>query len=520
MSVLLTADAMQSADRATIEEFGIPGFTLMETAARGCLAAIEERYRPLQSLAVTVLCGKGNNGGDGLALARLLYERGATVHAVTLGEGDELSQDARRNWTLLKQLTEADSSGRLQIYRFDSLTQLYGLSRTDLFVDALLGIGLSDELREPLHSIVDWLNEQRQPVLAIDIPTGLDADTGQVLGSAVRAELTCTMAARKPGHLFGSGSAVSGEVEVVDIGIPNHILERAATRAGSARLTNDEHLCRTLPERGPSAHKYSAGLVLAICGSPGLAGAPVMTSRAAARAGAGAVVCACPAPLQDALTTKLTEVMTLPLPVSDGALDPKRILDALAPRLDQAAALCIGPGLGRKPETLEAVRTVLREVDLPAVVDADGLHALAGHLGLLREREAPTICTPHRGEFSALAPDVDPEPPIPVVQKYAAEWNVVLLLKGLPSLVAAPDGSTYVAANASTAFASAGTGDILTGLTAGLLAQGAAPLDAAAAALHLGGLAAHRYTRTRHPHSMQATDLLHDVPYVLHDCLS
>ena len=527
MEPVLTAEEMRRADRDTIDDFGIPGRTLMETAGRDAALIIERRYGAPGGLRVAVYCGKGNNGGDGFVLARYLHHRGAAVRVFALG-GDEaeMSDDAAANFRLLRKLAAQQEGDTLQI---EPLRGSAVPPNADVHVDALLGTGITSELREPLLGLVRKLNEQRGAKVAIDIPTGLHADTGVVPGSAFRADLTITMGARKSGLVLNRGPEFSGEIIVVDIGIPPHRLAapaHAGTR-GCALLTTDAAIRAVLPRRSSDAHKYSVGFALTVAGAAGMTGAPAMASTAAARAGAGYVSCACDERIQQILGIKMTEVTTIALPAGDQGIDPDGAMDALKSRLEKVDAALIGCGLGREKSTAQFIRRFLEEVEVPLVVDADAMNALAADPGLLSRRaEGRWILTPHMGEFMHLAGeavrrlDLDSTDRIALAQHFAAEWNCILLLKGMPSVVAAPDGQSWVPATGNTGLATAGTGDVLAGVCTGLLAQGLAPEQAAVAALHLCGAAADRYAANRDPRSLQATDLVDELPFVIKDRFS
>ena len=500
LAPILTAEAMRAADRFAIDDFGVPGFTLMETAGRAAAAWIDKIYGPMAGQRVICFCGKGNNGGDGFVVSRVLFERGAHVRVVALDGPEAMTEDAAHNWQLLERLGARDGEGRLALERFENLRQVAAFERADLHVDALLGTGLTSALREPVRGLVAWINEQAVPVAALDVPTGLHSDHGRALGEAIRADLTVTMGALKTGLL------------VNDAARRQH--DGCALRAGDATIR------AWLPQRAADAHKYSAGLALVVAGSPGMTGAPVMAATAAYRAGAGFVTCACHEAIEPTLAHKLTEVTTLTLPgTGDGGLDPGGALDALADRLEKARGLLVGPGLGRHPQTQQFVRELLVHTAVPAVLDADALNALADDPDFLAEHaRGRWILTPHAGEFRRLAgDDVDLDDRVRTAQVWARRWNCVLVLKGLPSVVAAPDGTAFVNATGGPALATAGTGDVLAGLVAGLLAQGLAPLEAAVAALHLGGAAADRYATRHAARSMVATDLLGELPAVLHE---
>lgn len=517
----LTADAMRAADRYTIEEYGLPSFTLMETAGRGCAERIQSVYGPLEGEAVVVLCGKGNNGGDGLVVARRLVNDGARVHVVLTSSAEELSDDAARNLSLLRQLRSDGAAGdRLTIDVLDdleALTERVGPLQPQLYVDALLGTGLTSDVREPLHGLVQWVNERDAPTVAIDVPTGLHSDTGTVLGVAVRADRTVTMATAKVGLRVGSGPTHAGTVDVVDIGIPPFVLDQAAQKPGCGRQTTDAAVREWWPERAFDAYKYSVGTALVVGGAPQFTGAPVMAAKAAGRSGAGYVRCAGPDTVSSTLSGALTTIPTLPLPTTtDGGLDPEGALDALADEGESADALLVGPGLGRAPGTEVFVRQVVRTVDKALVLDADGLNALAGHIDeLADQRDGPWLLTPHTGEFRRLVgEDLDLTDRVRVAQNYAKRWDAVCLLKGMPSVVAGTDGRVYLGSITTPALATAGTGDVLAGQCVGLMAQGVPPIQAAAAALHVGGAAAERYTATHDPRSMVATDLIETIPRV------
>jgi NAD(P)H-hydrate epimerase len=368
-----------------------------------------------------------------------------------------------------------------------------------------------------VDALARWVNGQAAPVAALDVPTGLDSDTGVAQTAAARADLTVTMAARKAGLLFNDGPQHAGRVAVVDIGVPPHVLRDALDGTGSARRTTDAAVRALLPERAADAHKYTAGRVAAVAGSHAFTGAAVMASESAARVGAGAVVCCTPASARAVVETKLTEVMTVPVAETDAGTVAFDALSAIIERAEPADAVLVGCGLGRHPETQRLVRTLLTKLDGPVVVDADGLNALAGHTDLLtRYAGGRWVLTPHTGELGRLigTDSLDTTDRIALAARYAERWDCVLVLKGMPSVVATPQGEVFVAGISHPALATAGTGDVLAGMTVGLLAQGLAPADAALCALHLGGRAAERYAATHHPRTMLATDLLSALPHV------
>ncbi|MEM9997018.1 MAG: NAD(P)H-hydrate dehydratase [Bacteroidota bacterium] len=545
--------AMREADRATMEDFGIPGFTLMETAARGAVHAIVERYGPMKHKNVLVLAGKGNNGGDGLAIARLLYGLRARVLVVTNATEENATPETVHNLRLLRRLSELEAtrwaeveappewSFWLQIISVDEELdpstleqQIEGWSYPDLTVDALLGIGQQHALREPIHSLV-WESYSLNPVVSVDVPTGINSDTGEAIDEeGVLPELTVTMGRPKVGLLFGDGRFNAGDVVTVDISIPRHIEWEVMQKPGCAYLPTDAFVSAALPGRGEEAHKYEVGMALVVAGSNGYTGAAVLAAQAAAKIGAGYVVCATTPDAQRAIDAHAPVIATLGLPTTESGGIAESALDTILDRAEKAKSVLIGPGLGRDAETVRLVHRLLDALatdfpDTPIVLDADGLNALAdtdANVWQIAHRyDTPRlVLTPHLGEFRRLVagsggnPDnLDLNRRTWIVPEWAATWNAVLLLKGAPSVIGQPDDATFVAASVNSALATAGSGDVLAGSIAGLLAQGAAPAEATVCALHLGLAAADRYTATRDGRSMQASDLIELLPQVMHD---
>jgi NAD(P)H-hydrate epimerase len=353
-------------------------------------------------------------------------------------------------------------------------------------------------------------------VVAADLPTGVDADTGAIARRAVRADLTVTFGAAKRGHLLYPGRAFCGALEVVDIG-----LDPAAIAAAdlAVRVPEPAELAALLPARDPRAHKTSVGRVLLVGGSAGLTGAVALAARAAMRSGAGYVRAAVPASLNDVLEVKLTEEMTLPMPETPSRSLSSAAFDAIARHAAQVDALALGSGLSRDPDSAALARRLVASVPRPLVLDADGLNAFADHRSLLeRPAAGARVLTPHLGEMARLtgiaASELEARR-IDVAREWARRWGAVLVLKGAPTVVASPDGRARVNATGNSALASAGTGDVLTGMIASLLAQGLAPADAACLAVHLHGMAGDAVVAARGPIGLVAGDLLDVLPAAL-----
>ncbi len=501
---LLRGSAQQEFDQLAIGKFGFPAFTLMENAGRGAAFIIEREFGPMRGRRIVVCCGSGNNGGDGYVVARTLYNQGAHVYAVSMKPPS--ASDAQKNFLCLQRLEASDPSGRL---RLETGTDIQ-LPEADIYIDALFGVGLNRPLEGKVTDLVDRLNSVRFPVVSLDLPSGLHADTGEALGKAVHADLTITFSAYKPGLLFGHGSEYSGRIELVHIGLPlSAVLKESSLPVDW--ITTDKAVASALPSRDVQDHKYSAGMVLVIGGSSGLSGAPMLAARAAARVGAGYVACAVPEGIQHILATAMTEIPAIGLSeCPDGSIDPDSALRALDPWLKKADALVIGPGLGKKSETQNFVRSVLQKSEVPVVVDADALPVAVEILNSSNQTN-DWILTPHAGEFKRMTGDSDNSDRLASARYWSSRWNCTLVLKGYPAVIGHAPNGAVVCGRANPALATAGTGDVLAGLCGGLLAQGCPAPAAAICASHIGGLAADQYARDCHSGTMIAEDLCEGI---------
>lgn len=511
---VLSGQAMRDADRRAIDAVGIPGFALMETAGRACARAARSIVNPDDG-EVLIFCGPGNNGGDGYVIARLLAMNGYRIRVISAGSPRPKS-DAEKQERLLRRL----DGQRVSITSSADFLRDGLRSRPSLCIDALLGTGITRDLDGEISELVDSINEIGAPVLSIDIPTGLHSDTGQIPGRCVRATWTVTMAAIKTGHLIGEGPSTIGRLHVAEIGIPQDLLEDAAGNGESAFALTDHAIRAWLPRRAPDAHKYSAGFVLVIAGGPGMAGAAIMASRAAARAGAGYVACATPASVQAIVSSNVPAGTSIAMPESDGGIEVSRALEALSEKMDRADALVIGPGLGRSRSAQSFVRTVLQKWDGKAVIDADALVALADVSLNAFPHRSGWLMTPHAGEFktmTGLLPAAHDR--IPAAMKFARDQGVTLLLKGVPSIITTPNAPALIATTGHESLATAGTGDVLSGMSGAFLARGLSPDHAGACGLHIGGLAAREFAKTHDASGMIATDLPDIIPQVIKDRL-
>ncbi len=488
MKPLVQVATIQAAD-AEAAAAGIPVSVLMGRAGAAVARATAELLGGVAGRRVVALAGRGNNGGDALdALARLA-RRGAGAEALLSSEPERLGEEARRCAALVRA-----AGGRVRTFEPELGARVLG--QADVVLDGLLGTGSSGVPRSLVARAIAAANACPAPVVAVDIPSGVDGSTGEVAAGAIRAAVTVTFQAVKPGHVLPPGSDHTGRLEVADIGLPLAPAPWGVSEAAD--------LVELVPVPRSDTHKRSRGVLLAVGGSTGMAGAPTLVGRGARRSGTGLLVIAVPASVAARVGAAVPEALTLALPEADGGLTAAAV-DACKRWLDEASALAIGPGLGRAQGTQEAVRGLLAAYAGPAVVDADGLYAL-GTGEVLADRNAPTLVTPHAGEFARLAPDAEGTRLHRAAER-ASRWGATVLLKGNDTVIAEPGGRLAVNPTGVPALASGGTGDVLTGVAGALLAQGLAPFDAARLAAWVHGRAGAAAVRTLSPVSVAAGDV-------------
>ncbi|WP_456456802.1 NAD(P)H-hydrate dehydratase [Thermovibrio sp.] len=505
---LLKSSEMQEVDRHAIEVLGIPGAVLMENAARGVCEVI---YREVDGTSALVVCGKGNNGGDGLAVARNLYNLGYDVEVVLTSPIEKLKGDARLNAQVLSLLP-------VPIHVVDSEEKLFELftlgKEADFVVDALFGTGLSKPLSGFYAEVVEVINGFNKPIVSVDIPSGLSSDSGSLIGPHVKADYTVTFAYPKVAHLFPPACYSVGELFIVDISIPEDV---ANLRAPDRFILTADEVAFTYPFREIMSHKYTFGHVAVIGGSVGKTGAPIMAAEGALRAGAGLVSVIVPESLNSIFEVKLTEVMSIP--VKDNGKGYFGI-DSLSQVLSviergKFSAVVIGPGIGSSEESYEFVREFVKECTLPMVIDADGINALASCPELLKLKEQEVVLTPHIGEFSRIAslskeeilsllPDVGLD--------FAKSFNCTLVLKSGRTVISTPKGKTFVNVIGNPGMATAGTGDVLAGIIGALLGMGIDGEDASKLGVFLHSLSGDLAVKDLTEEGLVATDLIRYLP--------
>jgi hydroxyethylthiazole kinase-like uncharacterized protein yjeF len=503
---VLNAEEMREVDRRAIEELGMPGMVLMENAAIGVADALGERFPRVRRVAI--VCGPGNNGGDGFALARHLDARGYALDVFLLDLGRRPRGDAGLQLAILERIP-------LPVAELGELAA--ACARADLIVDALFGTGLGRPLEGHAADVLSVLAAAGRPILAVDLPSGLDAGRTEPIGPSLEAALTVTFAAPKVAHVLGAAAARCGEVVVADLGIPAELVEQAP---GNWHLSTLEETAALVPLRPLDGHKGTFGHVVVAGGSAGKAGAVVLAARGALRSGAGLVTAAVPAGLASVVDGASLESMTLALPTlalpGGDALSEEAtsLLMAFAAGKDAAV---LGPGLGRSPAAVALVRALAPALGVPLVLDADGLYALDGELELLAERRAATVLTPHPGEMARLlgmeTAAVQADRPAAALTA-ARRSGAVVVLKGATTLIASPEGELWINPTGGPLLATGGTGDVLAGMVAAWLAQGFEPLAAARLAVYAHGLAGEQLAAARGPFGVVAAEVAETLPAV------
>ena len=481
---LATAAQMRELDRQAIEERKIPSIELMEEAARGvALAALEFLPAPLKKCRAAVFCGSGNNGGDGIAAARMLFLKGVRVRVFLVGSYEKLTADALEE---TRRLSECGLE--LEEYDPDNLGQSAWARGCHVLIDAVFGVGLSREIAPESRyaAAIRLINECAAPVVAADIASGVEADSGRVLGCAIKADKTITFTFKKVGQAVGDGALYSGEVVVWNIGIPEDLQRTVVTRT----QTMEADFARAaLPRRKIDGHKGDFGKLLIVGGAVGYTGAPYLTALAAVRSGCGLVYLGVPESIWAVEAAKCISAMPFPLPEKNGLLSYKA-LQIIEEKLTACHVLALGPGMGRSEQCTRLVCELLRRTELPVVLDADGINALQGHIDILDARRGRiTILTPHDGEFARIGGDLAQGDRVKAARDFAVAHGCVLVLKGHRTVIASPEGNVLVNTTGNSGLAKGGSGDVLTGIIASLLAQGATAMQAAAAGVWIHGRA-------------------------------
>ncbi len=544
MIKLATAKEMQQIDKVTIKKYGTAGIILMERAGRAVVSKINEIFfekrgsrhkgiRHKEDKKIIILCGGGNNGGDGFVVAKILHSRGMDVKVFLTAKPESLKGGARTKYDeavksgvkiypikefLIRQSSRSESSRRVAPTI---------VNRQSVIVDALLGTGLNKNVKSPLSDVIKKMNSMQCPVISIDIPSGISSDTGQIMGCAVKAYYTVTFGLPKRGHSLYPGAEYTGKLYIENIGFSQKLLKSAKLKVN---LLQEEDALSLLPERPKYSHKGTYGHVLLIAGSKGKTGAAFMSAKACLRTGAGLVTIGVPESLVNVFQSRVTEEMVLPLPdKGNGTLSYKASDLILKFLRQQANVLAIGPGISTSNEISKLVSLIIAKSKVPIVMDADAINAIAGKTAILKKSSASIILTPHPGEMARLLREKAEgkrqkaekeirskieKDRINMAVLFAKKTKTYLILKGVPTVIAAPDGKAFVNSTGNPGMATAGIGDVLTGMISAFLAQGLNPQNASILGVYMHGLIGDIVAEKKGKHSLIASDMINAIPKV------
>jgi NAD(P)H-hydrate epimerase len=500
MLPIVTISQMRAIDTASIDGDGARGFAYMRAAAKGLYEVARQLLARSPDGIIGVVCGSGNNGGDGFVAAALLLEQGYSVRCYTIAEPLQLRGEARQGYD-----EYFAHNNPLLVIR--CAQEIPDFSPCTLLIDALLGTGSRGEPRPLVAALIDAMNQSALPILAVDTPSGMDNDRGSVAPSCIRAHTTVAMGFAKIGSFFSPAKSFVGRLIVQELDYPHTIVESFHP---TLFAPDHEHFCTILPPRHPEGSKHAHGLVCMVCGSPGMSGSAALAAQAALRSGCGMVHAAIPRSIFDVLSIKLNEVVLHPLSqTTQGSVACAAAAEVLALSATMQA-LCIGPGLSHHPDTTAAVRGIVSQATVPIVLDADGLNAYKERAEELKLHRSPLIITPHAGEWERLFGPLPPEPQAACerLQTIATEYRMTIVYKGAPTLIASGQGRVYLLASGNSGMATAGSGDVLSGIITALIAQGSSVQDAAVLGVYLHGKAGDYAARARSEYSLIASDII------------
>ena len=500
---------MREIDLAAVEKYGIPSLALMENAGSSVAAFLLEKFPKIKNMKILIACGNGNNGGDGFVISRILKSKGIAAKTWLFGGKEKCSKEAKAVLALLLKnkcrLKEVSGDQGLEVFA-------KALKDKQLVVDALLGTGFRGNISGILGRAIELINLSPAIVVSVDIPSGLNADNGTVAGKCVKADFTVALGLVKLGSVSYPGVNYTGKIIVKNIGLPFEAVKQKKVRLN---YTTEEDVRACFPKRPLDCNKGSVGRILVVGGSAGMTGAPCLTSLSALRTGSGLVTVACSKSLNDILEIKLTEVMTSPVQENPDRSLSSRAENSILKLLDRHDVLVLGPGLGKNRDTGILVRNLIRKCKKPVVLDADGLNLIASSPGILKEKKADIVITPHPGEMSrltGLSIEEVQKTRVNTALAFAKKYGVVTLLKGACTVTAFPDGNIYINSTGNPGMATAGTGDVLAGIIASLLGQKIEPGMAAVSGAFLHGMAGDLAGEKKGEHGLIASDILSYIP--------
>lgn len=512
-----TPEQMNEIDSITINRIGIPGIVLMENAA---VKVVDEVARTLGNVSgrnIAVIAGKGNNGGDAFAAARHLINRGACVKVFVASCRNSIAGDAAVNLHVLEnmgvsinELTDAS-----QMNEFANT-----LNAADLILDGIFGTGFKGEVRGLIKDIIEIVNNSGKTIISIDIPSGVCGTGGKTTGCCVHANKTVTFVLPKTGLVIHPGCDYTGELVVADIGVPSTVVDGMGI---SLNIIDGYEVCAFIPQRFKNSNKGDYGKLLIISGSIGMTGSGALAAGAALRTGAGLVYLGVPSRLASIYDILLRESVTIPLKDKEPGCLSVKCIDEILALMKKMDVLAIGPGLSLNDDVVDIVSAVIETADIPLILDADALNAVAKDISILRKLRSEAVITPHPGEMARLCGISIEEVQnnrIDAAREFAGKWRIVTVLKGSRTIIALPDGTTYINPTGNSGMATAGSGDVLAGVIAGLAAQGAKLADAAVVGVYLHGLAGDNAAIIKGEHGLVAGDIIDELPKTIKQCIS
>ncbi|MFZ5969464.1 MAG: NAD(P)H-hydrate dehydratase [Bacillota bacterium] len=509
---IVNSKQMKNLDRIAVDEFGIPEAVLMENAGIAVFHEVMKSLERMESQRVSIICGRGNNGGDGFVAARHLFQQGVRVKVFIIGNPTVIAGAARVNYEIIENLgLSIETIGKTEeIHKL-----IDGMKESGLIVDAIFGTGLDREMTDFMRDIIHRINELQKKVISVDIASGVMTNTGAIAGAAIKAEKTVVLQLPKIGNVNYPGAAYCGELVLKDIGIPH----RAIGEAGiSINLITKDVVKDILPMRKKDTHKGNYGKAYIVAGSTGMTGAAMLTAEAILRSGAGLLKVAIPQSLNNIMEVRLTEAITVPLPELKRGCVGISDIDKIIKIMEQSDVIAVGPGSGQSRELEEVLRNVFENSSIPMVLDADALNAIAHRLELFNLLKSPAVLTPHVGEMSRMTgisvEEINANR-IQIAQDFSKKWNAIIVLKGVRTVVASPEGEVYINTTGNPGMATAGSGDVLTGIITGFIAQGIDPFLAAAAAVYVHGDAGDRAAERLGEYGLIAGDLVLELPQAI-----
>ena len=507
---LVNAKQMQLIDKTTIEDFGIPGRVLMENAGREATKIFTKIFKNSLNKKIAIAAGSGNNGGDGFVIARTLNFYGYDVTLFLFSDSKKIKGEAKDNFNLLNSLD-------IPIIILDTPEKFNNnkkmMSTADVWIDAILGTGLKYQVKEHIKNVIEYINNLKKPIFAIDMPSGLNSDTGLPNGISIIADYTVSFGLAKIGQKLYPGAKYIGKLQVADIGIPPHIIKQSSI---TTKLITPDYIQSEFFSKKPDAHKGDCGNLLVIAGSVGKTGAAILTAKSAVRSGAGLVTIAVPESINSIIESCVTEAMTYPLPETSKKIIKADSFNIIKKLLKGKTCIAIGPGLGAESNTKKLIFKLIKESTVPMVIDADALNAISENPEILKKAKAPIILTPHPNEMARLVKKDTKQvckEKINIAKNFAKKYNVILILKGAGTVIAMQDESIFINSSGNQGMASGGTGDVLTGIIAGFVSYGYTPNISAITGVYIHGAAGDTAASKKGFAGLIASDIIEALPY-------